>query len=56
MKIPTKTAIIDHLQEACYLLNGVVDRSQDENHALDELGDVLKHIKDIKAEGYSVGE
>lgn len=51
MLIRTKTLIIGLVQEACYLLHNVVDRSMDEDHALDELGEVLGHIKDIEAEG-----
>ncbi|GAH37363.1 unnamed protein product [marine sediment metagenome] len=54
MDIPTKQTIIDLLQQACYLLQFTVDRSPDEDHALDELGEVLGHIKDIDAEGYPV--
>ncbi|GAH76746.1 unnamed protein product, partial [marine sediment metagenome] len=51
MKILTKQAIVAHLQEACYLFQDVADRSPDEDHALDEIGEILGHIKDIDAEG-----
>lgn len=51
MHVITKMHIVTLLQDACYILTDVVDKSQDELHALDELGEVLGHIKDVEAEG-----
>jgi len=52
VKIPTQITILDQLKQARYLLAGVVDRSPDEVHALDELDELIEHIKDIDAQGY----
>lgn len=54
MKIPTQKKILDHLDKARYELQGVVDKSMDELHAVDELRELITHIRDIDAEGYSV--
>lgn len=50
MHITSKIAIITHLQEACYILHGILDRSPEEIHALALIGQALGHIKDIEAE------
>lgn len=51
MHITTKTAVIAHLQDVCYLLNALEDKSLDELHVLAATEEALRYIKDIKTEG-----
>lgn len=56
MKEQTKKDIIYYLRKAGYLLKGMMDRSEDESDALDELSELIAHIQAIEPKGESYGD